>query len=115
MVFRSVVFLFAFLPAVLLLYHLLCIPVWMGSTDRLWRHIGNLFLLGASLLFYFWGEKFLIWVFVCTVVIDYVCGLLISGGLTKRDFECLTPGGPRTPFQRAVLAASIFSNMALLG
>jgi hypothetical protein len=68
MVFSSIIFLFAFLPIVLLFYHLLLLPVWLGSTAKLWLHLGNLFLLSCSLLFYFWGEKFLIWVFIATVL-----------------------------------------------
>ena len=115
MVFSSVIFLFAFLPAVLLLYHLISIPVWMGSSAARWRHLGNFFLLTVSLIFYFWGEKFLVWVFICTVLIDYFCALLIAGALFNRDFEQLQPGQLRRPFQKAMLAASVVSNLTLLG
>ncbi len=115
MVFSSIIFLFAFLPIVLLCYHLLLLPVWLGSTAKIWLHLGNLFLLSCSLLFYFWGEKFLIWVFIATVVIDFAAALLISGALADAGYGQLVPGGPRSRFQKIVLAFSICSNMALLG
>ena len=66
MVFSSLTFLYAFLPPVLLLYFL--------GKNRIWR---NCVLLIASLLFYAWGEpKFLFWM-LGTVLVAYVCGLLI--------------------------------------
>jgi alginate O-acetyltransferase complex protein AlgI len=100
---------------VLFLYHLIFLPVWRGSTRVLWRHVANLFLLLVSLLFYFWGEKNLVWIFIATVVIDYLCALLISGGLRNDQIVRLTPGRARSRFQKSVLAASVCSNMALLG
>ena len=115
MVFSSIIFLFAFLPVVLIVYHLLFLPVWWGKTAKVWRHLANLFLLLVSLLFYFWGEKFLIWVFLATVFIDYFCALLISGALGRAQFEQLVPGERRRRSQTAVLVLSISSNMALLG
>jgi alginate O-acetyltransferase complex protein AlgI len=115
MVFSSVVFLFAFLPVVLLLYHFVSIPIWLGSTHPRWRHLGNLVLLGVSAAFYYWGEKRLVWLFLCTVLIDFFCALLISDALFSGDVECLKPGGPRTAFQKASLVASVVSNLVLLG
>ena len=47
MLFSSSVFLFFFLPAVLLVYFLL---------PRKWLPVKNVFLLLASLLFYAWGS-----------------------------------------------------------
>ena len=46
MVFSSSIFIFVFLPVVLLCYYLLN------------RQLKNLFLLAASLVFYAWGEMF---------------------------------------------------------
>lgn len=115
MVFSSIVFLFGFLPVVLFLYHLIFLPTWFGATGTRWRRLANLFLLVVSLLFYFWGEKFLVWVFIATVFIDFLCALLISKALVDRRYEQLIPGGPRSAFQKTVLALSICSNMALLG
>ena len=66
MVFSSLTFLHAFLPALFLLY--------FAVKNRLWR---NCVLLAASLVFYSWGEpKFLFWM-LGTVLVAYVCGLLI--------------------------------------
>jgi alginate O-acetyltransferase complex protein AlgI len=115
MVFSSIAFLFGYLPAVLLIYHLIFLPVWFGSDNRRWRTAANLFLLSASLIFYFWGEKFLVWVFVATVVVDYFCALLISGALFCRDYSQLIPGERRERWQKVLLAVSVCSNLTLLG
>jgi alginate O-acetyltransferase complex protein AlgI len=115
MVFSSIIFLFGFLPIVLALYHLAMLPVWMGSIRRLWWHLGNFVLLSVSLVFYFWGEKWLIWVFIATVVVDYVCALLISGALLNKEYQRLKPGSSRSGFQKILLAASICCNVGMLG
>jgi alginate O-acetyltransferase complex protein AlgI len=114
MVFSSVIFLFAFLPAILLLYHFVCIPIWLGSTDRRWRHLGNLVLLAASAIFYYWGERRLVWLFLLTVLIDFFCALLISDALFTGSVQRLTPGGQRTTFQKASLIMSVSANLMLL-
>ena len=51
MLFSSSVFLFLFLPVVLLVYYL---PL------RRWRQGQNVFLLLASLFFYAWGEPWFV-------------------------------------------------------
>ena len=63
MVFSSPIFLFIFLPLVLLGYYL----------TRKW--CGNLFLLAASLIFYAWGEPKFVFVMVGVVLVDYLLGL----------------------------------------
>ena len=115
MVFSSVIFLFGFLPVVLVLYHLVFLPVWLGNPARIWRHLANLLLLLVSLVFYFWGEKFLVWVFIATVLIDYLCALFISGAYRRGPYKQLPVGVPRTGLQKTVLATSICSNLAMLG
>jgi len=115
MVFSSIVFLFLFLPVVLGVYHLLFLPVTIGFGRRFWLHSCNLLLLLASLVFYFWGEQFLIWIIIVTVLIDYLCGLVMSGALKGPDVRQLEPGGPRSFWQKFALVVSIFSNLALLG
>lgn len=63
MVFSSIVFLFAFLPIVLTVYYVLK------------PQLRNIFLLIASLFFYYWGEpKFLI-VMVASILWNYLCGI----------------------------------------
>ena len=66
MVFSSNVFLFAYLPIVLLLYYI-C-P----------RVLRNPVLLLTSLVFYGWGEPVYVLLMVATILLDYVCGLLIG-------------------------------------
>ncbi|HSR88566.1 MAG TPA: MBOAT family O-acyltransferase, partial [Pontiella sp.] len=115
MVFSSIFFLFFFLPVVLLIYHLLFLPVSLKHRKAaVWRHMANLFLLFASLLFYFWGEQWLTWIVIASTLIDYTCGLLISGAFHKGRIEMLEEDAPRTPVQKAGLILSLCSNMAFL-
>ena len=69
MVFSSVVFLFLFLPLVLVLYFN---PLWKGRTYR------NSLLLIASLGFYAWGEPVFVFVMLASVLVNYLCGLGIA-------------------------------------
>lgn len=102
LVFSSIIFLFLFLPLVLLIYYLL--P----------KAIRNSFLIFASLLFYFWGETFLIWILITASLIDYFCGLLIGGGFKKGEIQHLEKGTKRTIQQRFWLTFSILSNLGFL-
>lgn len=115
MVFSSIIFVLFFLPIVLVSYFILVLPAIMGSRRCLWWHLGNLFLLLSSLVFYFWGEKFLIWIIITSTLVDYFCGLLISGGLYRREIAELKPNTPRDFRQKFGLALSICSNLAFLG
>ena len=74
MVFSSAVFLFAFLPAVLLLYFLpLCF--W---NRRLEDHRKNLVLCAASLIFYAWGEPVYIILMLLSIGFNFNIGLDIE-------------------------------------
>jgi len=116
MVFSSIVFLFFFLPVTLLVYHLLFLPVSLKhKRAEIWRHLANLFLLLSSLVFYFWGEGWLVWIIIASTLIDFFCGLLISGAFHKGRIEMLAENAPRTPLQRAGLGLSICTNLAFLG
>ncbi|MCY6484863.1 MBOAT family protein [Clostridium aestuarii] len=66
MVFSSLVFLFVFLPLVLLFYYLF--PPKMR----------NIILLTASLIFYAWGEPVYIFLMIFSSIVDYIHGLLIE-------------------------------------
>ena len=66
MLFSSSVFLFVFLPAVLLGYYLL-----PGQKAR------NLLLLAASLLFYAWGEPVYVFLMLFSIGANYLLGLWI--------------------------------------
>ena len=66
MLFSSNLFLFFFLPAVLLGYYLL--P----------RRLRNLFLLAASLLFYAWGTREFVLVMIGSILFNYLIALLMQ-------------------------------------
>ncbi|RJG21978.1 MBOAT family protein [Paenibacillus thiaminolyticus] len=90
MVFSSVVFLFTFLPAALLLYY---------ASPRRGK---NAALLLISLLFYAWGEPVYIVLLLFSAVTDYVNGLLIE------RFR------GRTALQRLTLIFSLGVNVGVL-
>ena len=66
MVFSSLTFLYAFLPAVLLVY-------WLAP-----KGLKNMILLIASLLFYAWGEPVYITIILFSSLVDYSHGLPIE-------------------------------------
>ncbi len=71
MVFSSPIFLFYFLPILIGLYLI---------TPRVGK---NILLLGASLLFYAWGEGFYLLLMLASIAINFCFGLLISRRLDK--------------------------------
>ncbi|MFD3272333.1 MBOAT family protein [Paenibacillus dendritiformis] len=78
MVFSSIVFLFTFLPAALLLYH---------ASPRRGK---NAALLLISLLFYAWGEPVYIVLLLFSAVTDYANGLLIERFRGRTGLQRLT-------------------------
>ena len=66
MVFSSLIFIFMYLPIVLLTYYI---------CPRRWR---NLLLLLVNLVFYGWGEPAYIVLMVFSTVVNYACGFFIS-------------------------------------
>jgi len=102
MVFSSIIFLFGFLPLVLLLYFMLD------------KRLQLLFLLLASLAFYFFGENYLIWIILVSSLVNYLSALLIAGGFSKMKASMLPPGGKRTTWQKTVLFVSVIINLAFL-
>src|SRR6266699_538472 len=71
MVFSSVSFLFGFLPVVLLLYHgVFFLPAHLGRPTRHTFQLSNAFLLLVSVAFYFWGERYLVLLFLATTAVD---------------------------------------------
>lgn len=88
MVFSSAIFLFFFLPVVLVLYYVL---------PKSWR---NGILLAASLLFYSWGEPVFIAVLLASITLDF----FIAKKMGKSEAR-----------QRKIwLTVSLFVNLALL-
>ena len=88
MVFSSPIFLFVFLPAVFLLY-------------RLCRNlrVQNALLAAASLLFYAFGQLRYVPLFLLSVCINYLAGLLLLSRQEKR---------------RLILAVAVFLNLGIL-
>lgn len=93
MVFSSLLFLFRFLPIVLVCYYI--------SPKKL----RNFILFLASLMFYAWGEPVYVCLLLCSSVLDYSMGRLI-GHFRKKDSKAGI---------RACLAVSLAGNLALLG
>ncbi|MGN1127152.1 MAG: MBOAT family O-acyltransferase [Ruminococcus sp.] len=69
MLFASTVFIFAFLPAVLLLYYVVL---------KKFRTAQNILLLVASLLFYAWGEPKYVLIMILSIIMNYIFGLLVD-------------------------------------
>ena len=90
MLFTSTVFLFLFLPLVLLLHYVL--P----------ERFRNAFLLLASLFFYAWGEVFYAVIILVSIAINYT--------MTRIMAAC-SPGRHK----RALLLTTVGLNLALLG
>jgi alginate O-acetyltransferase complex protein AlgI len=107
MVFSSHLFLFYFLPVALLLNYTL--P---------FRYL-SLLLVVLSYLFYGWSNPPWVLLMLASSSVDYFCGLGLvrfSGqpGVERGEVPRLLPG-PRNAKQKALLAVSIGSNLAILG
>ncbi len=90
MVFSSAVFLFVFLPVVLLSYYF---------THPRYR---NYLLLFFSLLFYAWGEAFFVFLMIFSILLNYVSGVLIHQFNRSRVA------------QKVVLSLAVASNIGIL-
>lgn len=92
MVFSSTVFLFLFLPAVLILYYIA--P----------RKVRNLILFIFSLVFYAWGEPVYVFLMIGSTIVAYFTGLLADK--TKKGRKAWVP--------KVSLLVAILWNMGLL-
>ena len=88
MIFSSAIFLFVFLPAVFILYRV--IPS---------LKIKNLLLAAASIVFYAFGQLKYVPLFLSSVLINYVSGLLLQGKAKNR---------------KLILAVSVLLNIGIL-
>ena len=93
MVFSSVVFLFYFLPAVLILYF---------TVGRFNIWIRNIILLIASFVFYAWGEPVNVILFAFSCLMNYVFGLLV--GAFKKNKKA----------KKAALILAVIMNIGIL-
>ena len=98
MVFSSYLFLFYFLPVALLLYH---------AAPRRAQH---LVLTTLSYVFYGWANPLFLPLLLGSTTIDYVAGRVIA-----RHSPAGEPRASRARPARLALAASVCSNLALLG
>lgn len=92
MVFSSLLFLFMYLPVVLLIYY---------ATPLKYR---NLFLFFANLVFYGWGEPIYVTLMLFSTIVDYTCGYMINKYRTKNK-----------KIAKTFLIASVVVNLSLLG
>jgi alginate O-acetyltransferase complex protein AlgI len=99
MVFSSVVFLFFFLPLVLVVGLSLQWLANLRDGRGVALRLANAWLLFASLIFYAWGEVRLVWVLLFSCLLNYAGGLAMG----------LTGFG-----RRLALAAFVASNLGLL-
>lgn len=93
MVFSSILFLFRFLPIVLLIYA--CVP-------KAWKN-GVLFF--ASLFFYAWGEPVYVVLMLFSTVVDYCLGAVVASAKEAGH----------NGKAKAAVAASAIINLSLLG
>jgi len=99
LVFSSHLFVFYFLPIVLLLYYI---------TPMRWRQI---LLTLASYIFYGWANPWFVFLMMFSTTMDYVIGLIISG-----KWKLFKSGSNSLNSQRKLgLVLSIVGNMGLLG
>ncbi|MBI2432504.1 MAG: MBOAT family protein, partial [Candidatus Hydrogenedentes bacterium] len=98
MLFSSPVFVYYFLPFVLIGHFLL--P--RGK---------NAFLLGASLIFYAWGEPTYVAIIFASILINYTAGLLLARTLPPQAARTV-PGTGRAA--KAVLIAAVALNLGML-
>lgn len=80
MVFSSTVFLFLFLPLLLLIYFSKFV-----KTNK----VRNIILLISSLVFYAYGEPIYIFLMIASIVINYLFGLLINKYAGKKKKNML--------------------------
>ena len=92
MVFSSLLFLFMYLPIVLLIYY--AVPF----------KYRNLFLFFANLVFYGWGEPIYVTLMLFSTVLDYTCGHFIDKYRTKNK-----------RLAKTWLLVSVCVNLGLLG
>ncbi len=93
MVFSSSVFLFAFLPVVLLVYY----GIFSFS-----RTVQNIFLCIVSLFFYAWGEPWFVFAMIGSILFNYAMGLWVSKNMENKSKK------------RLIHFITTFINLALL-
>ena len=93
MVFSSLLFLFRFLPLVLIVYYI--VP----------RCLRNCVLLFMSLLFYAWGEPRYVWIMIFSTAVNYVHGILVEHFKNKEKIT----------WEKGMVISSVIINLLILG
>ncbi len=112
MVFSSHIFIYYFLPLVLLGYYAL------GKAPQRWRN-GWLILTGYT--FYGWAEPRFVPLMFITTFLDWLMSLVIAHDtwrvwrVWRRPVATLAREAPRTRRQRAAICTSVVANLAVLG
>ncbi len=78
----------------------------------------NLTLSLLSYVFYGWANPWFVYLMLGSTLVDFVCGLAMSGQLghgRDADVPLLEPGGDRSRVQKAAVTISIITNLSLLG
>ena len=99
MVFSSVIFLFFFLPLVLAVGLALQVLANRRSGQGSVLGWANTWLLFASVVFYAWGEVYLVWVMIASCLLNYAGGFWCEPGRAGR---------------RAALIGVVTANLVLL-
>ncbi|MBR5273288.1 MAG: MBOAT family protein [Clostridia bacterium] len=92
MIFSTSIFIFAFLPVVLLGNFVIF---------KKWRTAQNVFLLLASLFFYAWGEPVFVLIMLFSIFANWLFGMLVVKRTSKK-------------YQYTILAITVFVNLAIL-
>lgn len=92
MVFSSTIFLFVFLPFVLIIYFIL--PNIKAK---------NYFLLLSSLIFYAYGESNFVLIMIISIVINYIFGFIVAYSANKKLY-----------IKRTILFITVLANVGLL-
>ena len=82
MLFSSMIFLWVFLPTVLIVnYMFSVIPFKSHRTRVTWK---NFFLLCASFIFYAWGGIYYLLIMISSILLNYAGGYIIERGVKKK-------------------------------
>ncbi len=109
MVFSTAIFVFCFLPVVLVLYHALAWSLKaVGAPAAAVMRVLNTLILLASVVFYAWGEPLLVLVMLGSMLANYLFGLALAPAAGET-------APARSGKRRALVSAAVGLNIALLG
>lgn len=101
MLFSSMIFLWIFLPIVIIVYYILN-SIFQNSNLR--TRVKNTFLLIASLVFYAWGGIYFLAIMIFSILVNFIGGYIISKLQIRQKY-----------LRRFVLFITILLNLLNLG